>query len=799
MATDNVLCGTPGAMAATPRSYPREQLWQVPLFFTGIAAVLTVWAARPYWYDSQPRKLARELAMAREILEDPHAPLEPVTSLLAEALTRVENCPDRAGETHFLLGSAYLRLAAQASADRSSDTWHTARTHLEEAERLGVPETDQVRLQYRLGKAWYHTGGEPKRVIDYVTQSLEDGADDRGEGYGMLAHCYLRLPVRDVHAAIKANERKLQLPARDENLLAPDRLLQGELLLEVQEREGARRVLARIGSWAPAAVLSRARYLRARSFQEDGNWAPAAKIWEEILADQREAPPDPGRLRYWLGLCYQNLRRPADAAHLWEQVTKYPGDDGQAATIRLAQLRLESGNAKGCLDLAVQALKDVTKPADYRNTLVDLALTQTLLKACCQAFRDTSNFDGAQQAARLHAKLAAAGPGQILLGEVAEAWAKVTRAQALQVAGSESASGEEAIARERFGEAAAAFEAAAEAASTTSEKAEWLWRASQAYGEAQQHAQVISVLGRFVRLGPSAERLSEAWFRLGEAHRILHHEKSAEESYWKCIEFAGPFAFRARYQLAVVQLEYGRILEAEETLVQNLGLMQRRESDPEAHEKTLYTLAGLYFLQFKYRLAAERWEQALSLYAKNPAAWPARYRLGESYRFQALQELPHSTAGSGLLGEPQPGNLRQYEQLLGKAAEQFKIVVQEFEARQKSGQQTEAEATLLRQARFAWGECLFDLRKYNEAIARYDDLAKEYRRQVEGVVALKHLWRCYVMTNQVDNASATLKGAKELLESLEDAAFQDRPEHETRAGFLRWIRESEDRLRSLKP
>src|SRR5260370_8393865 len=86
----------------------------------------------------------------------------------------------------------------------------------------------------------------------------------------------------------------------------------------MQQRDEARKALARIGPDAPPALLARARYLRARSYQDEQAWADAAKLWEEILADRRQPATDSGHISYLLGCCYRNLQRPADAARSWE-------------------------------------------------------------------------------------------------------------------------------------------------------------------------------------------------------------------------------------------------------------------------------------------------------------------------------------------------------------------------------------------------------------------------------------------------------------------------------------------------
>ena len=92
----------------------------------------------------------------------------------------------------------------------------------------------------------------------------------------MLTQAYLRLPEPDLANALLANQKQLDQPTPDENRLAAARLLRGELLLRVQDRQEARKALSRIAANAPLAILSRARRLQARSYQDGDAWAEAA-------------------------------------------------------------------------------------------------------------------------------------------------------------------------------------------------------------------------------------------------------------------------------------------------------------------------------------------------------------------------------------------------------------------------------------------------------------------------------------------------------------------------------------------
>ena len=83
-------------------------------------------------------------------------------------------------------------MAEHAPAALAAEQWLKVRTELELAEKLGVPEGDHNRLQYRLGKAGFYTDSDPAGVIERLTASVIKLADDRAEGYNLLTQANLR-------------------------------------------------------------------------------------------------------------------------------------------------------------------------------------------------------------------------------------------------------------------------------------------------------------------------------------------------------------------------------------------------------------------------------------------------------------------------------------------------------------------------------------------------------------------------------------------------------------------------------
>jgi tetratricopeptide (TPR) repeat protein len=802
MAPDKGLT-VPHSQSSAPPEYTVGQLWQVPLFLAGLAVLSAVWLTRPLWYDAEVVHVRRDLAAARSQLQDAHVALNGLTVLLSDALNHIDRVPDRAGEAHFLLGSTYLRLAEQVATERAADFWQKARTHLEQGEQLGVPESDGPPLLYRLGQAWYHTGGDAQRIIDHLNRAIDQVEDDRAIGYEILTQCYLRLPAPNLAAALQAVEKQLQLPTVNESRLIPARLLRGELLLHLQQHEAARKVLAQIGTEAPPAIQARARYLRACSYQDEKDWVEAAKLWQEVLADRRQPPTDPGRVWYSLGCCYRNLHRAADADRAWDQAVQQGGVEAQAARLRLANVRVETDKIPSALELYERALSNVREPASYQNPLVTLPEAGALLAADCRTCKDAGKFEAAEKLARLYTKLAPPGPAQVLVGQVTQAWAAAQYARARQGKDLALVRQEGDAARRHFREAAAAYQAAAEASADQAERTECLWQAASCWMQGQDFQHAVAAYEVVINLRPAPARLSEAWYGRGEAHQALHQDDSAAKAYLKCIETGGLFASRARYRLAMVENAHGNFAEAENMLKHSLDLLAAEpEPDREAQENTLFAYADLLFLQRRFSEAAKPYDQALTLYPASVRALTGLYRLALCYRNHAAHESEDTP----------PGDLQNFRQQrnqfafwLDKAAEKLQRLVDDLQARQtRQTALSQAEPTLFRQARFDLADCRFRLGQYEPAIRLYIGLANEYDQQVEGVLARKQLCRCYLATITSKNqeeylklAMHTLQEMRQTLNHLDASAFQGRPDTESKAELEAWLKSQEEELKAL--
>lgn len=770
---------TPPADAPAVGRPSLKQLWQVPTFFAGVLTVVAICAAIPLGQPAPLSPLDCDMAAIRRALEKPNGPVDQVLARAQKVLAHTEQDPERAGEGHYLLGSVYLRLAERCPASRAERMRQEALHHFEEAQRLGVPSNGEARLSYRLGKALFQLGRDPARVARCLSDSVAEGADDPAEGYPMLAQAYLRLGRPNLDAAYSAFMKLFALPIDDEQILGPARLTCGEILLRQKKFAEALKMLDSIGPRAPAPIQARAGYLQCQCCMELRLWERAIPLWKALLQKPDEAPGGRGQVLYYLGLCYHNLEQPkeAEAARYWARAQEEGAENGQGAALRLAELYLSTlGNGgllnpTGALEAFRRALAKVASPKDYHNSLVPLAKARDLMEDGCRAYLRTQDFERALRLAELYRKLAPPALAQALVGEVAEAWAKDLAAQP-KAADPVQAAATQALLRAQFLRAGSAWAAVAKARAAD-KKPKLLWHSAQCFLRGGHHAQAEKILERFVHLPVADAWRGEGWFRLAETRLVLARqepprrptwEKAAWQAYYKAIEFPGPYAFRARYRIALAYLRQrpadpqeaeANLLHAEELLRQVLDSQAGMAAPTDVREQALFQLGELLFRRGSYEAARITLQEAVDQYPDNPFLTRARDLLGECCRRLAaeaiaLLDTPRST-------NDRTGYFRQKKnQYLEKAVDTYQKLADELETR---GSLSAADKEILAKARLVIVDCRYEQGEYEDALRRSEKLAELYAGHVESLVAYQYLFRAACVLKHFDKAGLALWNA----------------------------------------
>jgi tetratricopeptide (TPR) repeat protein len=746
-----------------------RQLWQVPTFLAGLLAVGLVAANNSV--HRQPTSTARrELAAARAALRDPRRGPEQTIARVEKALAFTHDPADKA-EAHFLWGLALARQAEADPAEQARLSRQAALDQLRRAESLGVAESDRPRLWFTLGQLIWRTKANAKGALVYLTRGLPEGADNPAEGYGLVAELYQRLATPNYEAALTANQKQLDL-ARDSKVLAAGHLARGEILLKLERYEDAAKALDRVGRAAPPEIRLQARYLQARAYEKLGQWAKTAPLLHDLLQTQGDVPGGRGHALYTLGLCY--LRSvPSDseqARFYWRQAANEPGEEGQAAAVRLAELDLSGPvlSLANAADHLKRAVDKVARPEDYHNQLVDLDRLREAFEATLRAALDGQNFELARALADLYGRVAAPGAAELDLVAAAEGLARQLDEQAQRVGGSEAATFRK-DARAQWQTAARAAERAA--AVKVGEQPDLLWQAARCYRQAHDNKQAASVLERLVPMTLPDDRKAEVWFNLAEARRALGLKAEATTAYLNCANISSTrFAYQARYQLAQDAIKDGKLEDAEGLLTQNLQSINP-QVDQRAYQESLYLLADLLYRERKYDAAWVRLRQAALEYPHHPQVLTIRDELGESYHQLARQELEKykEWSGPGYAAMDRETFLKNIEDArqnwLHKGIEVYQQLKDDLTTRTAVGPLPPGQAELLRKAALTVADLYYQSNNCPEALRLYLDVVQDYPLQCESVFACQMINSCVtaMLSSSRDELRSRLPAIKKAL------------------------------------
>jgi tetratricopeptide (TPR) repeat protein len=419
-----------------------------------------------------------------------------------------------------------------------------------------------------------------------------------------------------------------------------------------------------------------------------------------------------------------------------------------------------------------------------------------------QALRQANRFDLALKLAEPAGKALEPNRAAVLRAEINADWGRAERAQG-GLAGPH-----EEEARQHLLESARAYAQAADTAATPAAAADALWLAAACYQEAPDLAEAVVVLGRYLQLGPPAEKAGEGYYRRAEALRLLGRTEDADRDYHNCVAVAAvtPFAARAQYQLALGLLARGQVDQAEEILKENRKNLLINP-DTEALEKTLFALGDLYFQRHTYREATDTLGEALTKFPNNPAAARARFHLAESYR-----QLGGLARKKFEVDEKMSDKMRQelkadHARFLRNGAKEFELLKDLLETPQGPAQLGPEEAA---QVPFLLADCRFNLGEYDQALKLYNDLIGHYGRLMEDLArpapppadggdralaqnlaarrrldALGGALRCHAFLDQPKEAQKRLEEIRQGLVAVDDAV---RSEWETwLQGVATWL------------
>lgn len=767
-----------------PSGFSSRQLWQVPVFFLGVVAVLTACLTRGIVQPDPVRNLHQELAETRRLL---HHRTDDPQEALQHAQHAVENLmydQTRAAEAFFLLGLAHIRVAETAGEAEPAVHWNEARQALQEAERRGLGGDDAGQLQYCLAKVAFYTNDDPAHVVALL-KANKDQADDRAEALTLLTQAYLKLTPPDVKKALETN-RLLRdtVPRIGEDVLGPAKLAGAKLLLRLNQQEEARKTLEKINDQAPPAALAEARMLLAGLYQEEHKWADAAVLWRAVIDEKRVPLSEPGGVLYNLGVCCRRLDRPKEAADAWSEcLQRAHGEEEQAAALALAELRLQESASEKAVEMLTRVAAKVRKADDWKNSLMELPRVQELFEEAISKYREARRFDLAVQVAELYERVAAPPKAQVHRAKLSTEWARSAQKRAQSAKDDAARKKEESTTCELFRQAAEAHAEAARLVTKQEEKDEHLWLSAVCSVDGRDYSRAADKLPKIIEASQkNMDRQSEAWFLLGQACRNLKDLGAAQTAFRKCVECDARFISRSRYQLATIDIEAGRIDEAIHELDQNLK--DHRDRDAEAEEKSRFAFCSLLHQSASklslnnYRQVVQILENHLDRLAVTPESVLARFQLADSYRQLAAQSTVNRYMEVKMSTDAHDHYMEVNRRYLGRAAE-------EFEKLEDVLKDAALAALLTNKQRleipFIVAQCRSNLGEYEKALQKYDELAKKWGNRPEGLFALGGTAECYGRMGDLKQIRERAEQIRTMLPTTEGLSEADRQK------WLEWL------------
>jgi TolA-binding protein len=752
---------------------PSGGLWQAPVFVLGAGALVAICLTRPLLAPHESTTpVRRELEQARRLLDNPAGDSVRAGQLAEKIIDEKAKYPDATGEANLLLGTSLMRQAAKAEGAQASELWTQARQRLESAENEKISDRDRGRLQYRLAIVGYHTQQKPEEVIGRLKTTI-DQADDPVEGYTVLTQAYLHLDKPDLEAALEANLKLRNLTQASEEVLAPARLLGGELELQLRRPELARRVLEKVGAGATPEIKAKALRLRARSFQDENHWAEAAALWQKARTDGQQ----PGEALYNLGVCAERQDQKDEAARFWEECVQNGGDETRNAALALAALRLKGPKPESALEMLALVGDKTTPAADGANSTSDQAAVLTLFQDAGKTYLEKQDFDLALRLAEPFKRVGGPGEAEELRAKASAAWAQMRRDEAQHAEKPEAKLSAQEAANELFRQAATAYGLAAEQTQKPADKAEFLWLSAHCSWDGRDFEQAAAKFETVLHLEVAddqqkesryIQRQGEGWFLLGEARRRLKDVDGAGKAYMKCIRYPTSYAYRARYYLALAAVAEGQLDGAQEMLEQNLNLL-RDDPDLEAQEMSLYALGDLLYRRGNCRLVVQRLGAAVKHFPANAEATRAHYQLADSYRQLADQHhLDAQLDGGGAKGEATRQHaLDEHLVYLTNAKDEFQELAKLMDRPEGQGLLKMEEQV---QVPFYYADCLYYLGEYTNALQAYQTLAGRYAGRLESLNAMGGMVRCYAGLREMEKMQQTMADMEGLLPKMPAAA-----------------------------
>ncbi len=799
-------------------------------FFTligsgGVIAIVMGVVLLSMWKANRSRKISHDLAAELLATLDKEDYAE--AKQLAINMHANENATyEDLGVGAYVLGAVSAHEAtATLEAPKRKSLHLLATRYLSEARLRGFPEGREYEGLTLLGTSFYEIGRFSASRPPLLAASKRNPKQS-DKIHRMLTDAYFfdRRPQYDL--ALDHMKQYLESPNLTEKERHEGIVHLARMYLAKDDVEASRKAIEEIPEIAPTrsramlisariAILEGDQLVDAKSPENAAAHFETAKEWLE-KSEQRETftKIDKAEADYLLGLYYQRIGDHQQALDQFHETRRQNFMDSisVAAGLSEAQILRAQGKYDDALDVYVRLLNEIGGAGTYSNRWVTLDQLRDHTRQGYLDFLDTNQFQSAVDLAQALGGIFSQSESYRWQAQARGRWAQALEEQANTAAADEQET-LHSQSRHQSRVAARLFEHLADLNTSSSDYVEELWRSADHYMRGHKFRDAVRMLHLFLN-NVSRDQMPRAQINLGRAYLALGKPKQAIKPLRACIQLNADSAevYHARLLASVVYQELNDNENAKKLLLANIeydpntdplrpesiewrdsllelgkahyreGLVKEAESRSQEGYRQPTSKEGLAALEAghnNFQEATLRLEEFTERHERSEMKWAepfqyaeARYLLAESHRHAA--KFPRRKLSVVSIGTTRASLTRQIQAELKLAKEAYETLESDlWKKKGGEGDLTVIEAAMLRNSVFGWGDVLFDLEQYEEAISVYTTAANRYQKRPESLEAYLQIANCYRRLGQPSRAPAFINRARSVLEQQipQDADF----------------------------
>ncbi len=554
-------------------------------------------------------------------------------------------------------------------------------------------------------------------------------------------------------------------------------------------------------------------YLTSYALWGSGRYDDAEKLLRELLNRCTVSDPVFAKASWLLGKVVMNdgrAQRPEEAVATFREVIASRADREYVAASRLglAEALAELERYESSLQSYENAVFDLR--GIKGSSLINPDVIRSSLTVCSEKCRRAGLLGKSLSFMELAVQLVNSDDTETLskyLVLQSDLQAAVAR-DLMEEAKAEAATGDESVARRIPARAQELFDKAGESyvrvswMSTLSEDkaSDAMWSAAGLFDEGGNHRRAIEVLKAFVRDRSDAEIIPRVLLRLGKSLQAIGEYEEAVEVYQRNTSSfpRSPFAHSSLIPLAECLMALGGDREAEAERALNHVTKGSQIFTPAAPEyrDAMFLLGELYSRQGKYEDAISVLDEVLKKYGDDPRYAKAAFLMANAYRNSAMA-IKDEILKPEYVGESKRLQV-EYEHRLAEAARRFGELSKLLEGKGESTLDS-LDQMYLQDSRLYEGTCLFELGRYKESLALYEQAAWIYKDSSVALGAYVQVINCYIFLGREEEAESALRRAQYLVETIPEEKFAGEGQFETRDGWRRYFDWVAEILISDKP